>query len=102
MRRSDAKIEIATVNCPVCGSPCTGSPLYRYTAEQTAAHFCPPTRDRDRNRRLQHCIPALWNGRACEIVRGGHCGFGFGHPFVGGNEEFCSFLREQKGYPGCR
>ncbi|MBC7922089.1 MAG: class I SAM-dependent methyltransferase [Ferruginibacter sp.] len=28
------------------------------------------------------------------------CGFGFGHPYVGGDEEFYSILHEQKGYPG--
>src|SRR5258705_1768090 len=94
--------EIATVRCPACGSPCIGSPLYRYTVEQAAAHFCPPTRDRDRNRRLQHCIAALWKGLDCEIVRCAQCGFSFGHPFVGGNEEFYSILHEQKSYPGWR
>jgi SAM-dependent methyltransferase len=94
--------EIATVNCPVCGSSCAGSPLYRYTAEQAAAHFCPPTRDRDRNRRLQHCIATLWKGLDCEIIPCAQCGFAFGHPFVGGNEEFYSILHEQKDYPGWR
>ena len=30
------------------------------------------------------------------------CGFGFGFPFVGGDEEFYSILHEQRGYPDWR
>jgi 2-polyprenyl-3-methyl-5-hydroxy-6-metoxy-1,4-benzoquinol methylase len=92
----------AAVNCPVCASQCSGSALYRYTVEQAAAHFCPATRDIDRNRRLQHCIAALWQRNDCEILRCAQCGFAFGYPFIGGNEEFYSILHEQKDYPGWR
>lgn len=90
------------VNCPVCGSPCAGEPLYRYTAEQAAAHFCPPTRDKDRNRRLQECIRALWQDKVCQVLQCTTCGFAFGHPFVSGNEEFYSILHEQRDYPTWR
>jgi SAM-dependent methyltransferase len=90
------------VPCPVCESACTAPPLYRYTVEQAAAHFCPPTRSPERNRRLQACIARLWEGSDCLILRCDKCGFGFGHPFVGGDEEFYGILHEQKGYPAWR
>ena len=90
------------VRCPVCESTCTAPPLYRYTVEQAAAHFCPPTRSPERNRRLQICIARLWDGNDCLILRCDQCGFGFGHPFVGGDEEFYGILHEQKDYPTWR
>lgn len=96
------EIVVGEAYCPVCGSNCAGPPLYRYTVEQAAAHFCPPTRDMDRNRRLQDCIGALWRGNDCAIHRCDQCGFAFGHPFVGGDEKFYSILHEQKDYPSWR
>lgn len=97
-----AAAQAAEVLCPVCASPCAGPPLYRYTIEQAATHFCPPTRDADRNRRLQGCIAALWQGKYCVIYRCDQCGFAFGYPFVGGDEEFYCILHEQKDYPAWR
>ena len=85
--------------CPVCSCLCAEQPLYRYTIEKAAAHFCPPTRDVDRNRRLRERVRALWQGNDCAILRCGKCGFAFGHPFVGGDEEFYQLLHEQKDYP---
>ena len=86
--------------CPVCRSPCTDPPLYRYTATQAAAHFCPPTRDASRNARLVACISRLWGQDSCEILRCKACGFAFGNPFVGGDEEFYGIRHETKDYPG--
>lgn len=94
--------ESAEICCPVCSCYCTSQPLYRYTVEQAAAHFCPPTRDADRNRRLRDCISTLWQGDDCEIHRCDQCGFAFGDPFVGGDEEFYLILHEQKDYPAWR
>lgn len=96
------EIVAGVVNCPVCGRQCAVPPLYRYTVEQAAAHFCPPTRDVDRNRRLRDCIGALWQGDDCAIHRCDQCGFAFGYPFVGGDEEFYRILHEQKDYPAWR
>jgi len=90
------------VNCPVCAKPCSDPPMYRYTASEAAAHFCPVTRDRDRFLRLQHSIDSLWQGNECRIYRCRDCGFGFGFPFVGGDEEFYGVLHEQKDYPAWR
>src|SRR5580765_7648164 len=90
------------VYCPVCDSPCSDDPIYRYTVSEAAAHFCPRTRNADRNRRLAECIKRLWQGETCVIQRCRQCGFAFGYPFVGGDEEFYSILHEQKGYPAWR
>ncbi len=98
----DPPEEVEQVRCPVCEDHCAGPPLYRYSVEQAAAHFCPPTRDVDRNRRLRHCISTLWRGNKCAILSCGRCGFAFGYPFVGGDEEFYSILHEQRGYPAWR
>ncbi len=88
--------------CPVCQTLCDGPPLYRYTVSESAAHFCPATRDAERNLRLQSCIRRLWQADECVILQCRQCGFAFGHPFVGGDEEFYSILHEQKGYPSWR
>jgi SAM-dependent methyltransferase len=89
-------------NCPVCGTLCTDPPLYTYTASQAAAHFCPVTRNAERYQRLEACINKLWQGQECVVLQCPGCSFGFGHPFVGGDEEFYSILHEQKGYPTWR
>ena len=88
--------------CPVCGEPCTDPPLFHHTAEQAAAHFCPPSRDPSRFRRLRDAIERLWEGEDCKVLRCGACGFAFGVPFVGGDEEFYSILHESHAYPSWR
>lgn len=93
---------VQSINCPVCQAICADPPLYRYTVAESAAHFCPSTRDAERNERLQVSIRKLWQGNECVILRCHQCGFAFGHPFVGGDEEFYSILHEQKGYPSWR
>jgi SAM-dependent methyltransferase len=97
-----AGVESSRVSCPACGAPCTHPPLYRFTAAAAAAHFCPATRDADRNLRLLRCIRRLWQGEEAVVLRCGACGFGFGLPFVGGDEEFYGILHEQQGYPSWR
>ncbi len=94
-----AALSLSKEDCPVCGTPCEAAPLYEYTAARAAAHFCPPVRDEERNRRLTACIRRLWGGDSCAVMRCGECGFGFSVPFVGGDEEFYGILHEQKGYP---
>jgi SAM-dependent methyltransferase len=88
--------------CPACESIQLGAPVERYTAEQAAGHFCPPWRNANRYERLQQSITKLWGGNTCVIRQCGACGFAFGDPFVGGDEEFYSILHEQHGYPSWR
>lgn len=90
------------VLCPVCQSTCEGPPLYEYTSEAAAAHFCPVTRNSSRNLRLRNSIEQLWDSDRCYVYRCGKCGFGFGYPFRGGDEEFYNILHEQRGYPSWR
>jgi SAM-dependent methyltransferase len=88
--------------CPACESNQIGAPLERYTVEQAATHFCPPWRNANRYDRLRQSITKLWNGNTCVIRQCNACGFAFGDPFVGGDEEFYSILHEQHGYPSWR
>ncbi|MBD2269325.1 class I SAM-dependent methyltransferase [Anabaena sp. FACHB-1391] len=90
------------VNCPVCSTTCFNPPLYRYTSSNAASHFCPTTRNLDRYHRLEKVIRKLWEGDECVILQCPQCGFAFGYPFVGGDEEFYQILHEQKGYPSWR
>jgi SAM-dependent methyltransferase len=89
------------VTCPVCRSLCERSGSC-YSAELSAAHFCPPERDANRYRRLVRCIDRLWEGEDCCIFECSTCGFAFGVPFRGGDEEFYGILHEQHGYPAWR
>lgn len=90
------------ISCPVCGTACNDSPLYHYTATEAATYFCPPSRNLDRHQRLEATIRNLWQSDDCKVLRCEDCGFGFGYPFVGGDEAFYSILHEQHGYPGWR
>lgn len=92
----------APVECPVCDATCSSHALQRYTAHEAAAHFCSELRDADRHARLEASIRKLWRGDECIILRCETCGFVFGHPFIGGDEEFYSILHEQYGYPTWR
>jgi len=93
---------LAETICPVCQSHSVGKPIFHYSVSQAAAHFCPPTRDADRFTRLVNCISRLWDGGECVVLGCEDCGFAFGHPFVGGDEEFYGILHEQKDYPAWR
>jgi SAM-dependent methyltransferase len=92
-------LDNTAVTCPVCSQWCNGEPLYRYTANEAASHFCPPARSPASHARLNACIRRLWSGDSCEVFQCEACGFGFGHPFVGGDEEFYALLHESVGYP---
>ena len=95
------KAQVSSV-CPVCGATNEGQSLACYNVDQAAAHFCTKTRDAARNVRLRNCIARLWKADTCHFRRCDHCGFGYGYPFVGGDEEFYSILHEQHAYPGWR
>ncbi len=76
--------------------------MRRFSAPEAAAHFCPPSRSRDRCERLEACIRRLWQGDACEVHECPSCSFGFGWPFVGGDGEFYAIMHEMAWYPARR
>jgi len=86
--------------CPVCKSVCDS--IISYTVKQSATHICPVTRNADRNQRLVNVLTELWPDGHCNIYRCSNCGFGFGVPFIGGNEKYYQILHEQMGYPAWR
>ena len=47
-------------------------------------------------------ILGLWPDGECTVRRCDECGFGFGDPYVAGDDEFYSILHEQMGYPKWR
>jgi 2-polyprenyl-3-methyl-5-hydroxy-6-metoxy-1,4-benzoquinol methylase len=90
------------LRCPICSASCDKPPVFTYSVREAATHFCPPWRDESRCKRLEHSIRALWGKESCDIVRCNACGFAFGVPFVGGDENFYGILHECYGYPGWR
>lgn len=93
-------IKMKNITCPVCRSTKEKEVLGNYTSEMAASYFCPVSRNADRNERLRKSIETLWNSDKATILACKECDFGFGFPFVGGDETFYSILHEQKGYPG--
>jgi len=88
------------ITCPVCKSTKEKEVFANYTSEQAASYFCPASRNADRNSRLRKSIESLWQSDKAAVLICSDCYFGFGYPFVGGDETFYSILHEQSGYPG--
>lgn len=86
--------------CPVCGTPCTRPPKASYNAEQAASHWVPAVRDQARHDRLVNCIRRLWGQDTTEIFfcPSPACGYGFGWPLVGGDDEFYQIMHQQAAY----
>jgi hypothetical protein len=93
---------LTEVFCPACYSIVRCDPIHVYEATQAANHFCPPSRDPDRNRRLALVIDNLWQGNASAVYACQQCDFGFAWPHIGGDECFYRILHEQAGYPASR
>jgi 2-polyprenyl-3-methyl-5-hydroxy-6-metoxy-1,4-benzoquinol methylase len=88
--------------CPVCESCNQSELIAHYTVVEAARQFCTETRDPIRNAHLRRCIARLWEGDECLVLRCRECGFGYGFPHIGGDEEFYSILHEQHSYPRWR
>lgn len=87
------------VVCPVCGSKKEKLFWGEYSASQSAAFFCPSSRNINRNNSFEKCISKLWNETNASILECIECGFGFSNPYNGGDETFYSLFAEQIGYP---
>ncbi len=90
-----------SISCPICYSK-DCSLVNKYSSKESAEIICPPTRNKDRFKRLVKVIEDLWQQDHCEIYRCSNCKFGFAIPFLGGNEKYYSILHEQMGYPKWR
>lgn len=86
------------IECPVCHSKNKKKIWGKYTAIQSAAYFCPPSRDEERNNRYINNIKKLWNGEEASVLECVDCDFAFGYPYFGGDEEFYLIDNEQKNY----
>jgi len=95
-------MKYASLRCPLCESEMQAPPLHSFDDLQAAAHFCPIARDFDRHRRMRASINKLWGMTNAEVYVCSECGFGFGWPYVGGDEEFYGILAEHAGYPSSR
>lgn len=87
------------IPCPVCKSVDDKTVINEYHYSQAATYFCPATRDPDRHNRLAEAIKRLWKQEKGYFLRCTACGFGFGFPFVGGDDTFYNIVHEQAGYP---
>lgn len=96
-----ADIAIDPIRCPLCAAT-DRTLIGEYTVAQAARHFCSETRNADRNRRMRDCLARLWPDGVCRVYECRACGFGYGWPFVGGDEAFYAILHEQHGYPADR
>jgi 2-polyprenyl-3-methyl-5-hydroxy-6-metoxy-1,4-benzoquinol methylase len=76
--------------------------IHCYSVDQAAAHFCPLSRNAERHERLKRVVRRLWNADTSEVRVCENCGFGFGWPHVGGDDEYYGILHEQAGYPADR
>jgi len=91
-----------SVCCPVCGVAVHSPPEAVYSADQAAAHFCPPWRSKDRYDRLRDVVADIWESDVSAVYFCPACKFGFGWPHKGGNEAYYDILHEQAGYPAHR
>ena len=90
---------IFTIACPACKSTEEKQVINEYHYIQASKYFCPESRDKDRNQRFANAIRRLWKQDTGYFLRCKVCRFGFGYPFIGGDEEFYNIVHEQSGYP---
>lgn len=93
---------IFTETCPACKSNDEKQIINEYNYVQTSKYFCPVSRDKERNERYANAIRRLWKQDVGYFLRCNACGFGFGYPFIGGDDEFYKIVHEQSDYPANR
>lgn len=85
--------------CPVCQSDANKQIIGEYDYIKSSKYFCPQSRDKNRNKRFANSIKRLWKQDKGFFLRCKNCSFGFGYPYVGGDEEFYKISHEQSQYP---
>ena len=73
--------------CPVCDSHSTVW-LASFTAEESAEHFIPYSRDESKNSRVVEIIRAAWKSESCDVLRCDDCRFCFPIPYVPATASF--------------
>ena len=90
---------VFTIACPACKSNQEKQIINEYYYAQTSKYFCPETRDESRNERYANAVKRLWKQDIGYFLRCKACGFGFGNPFIGGDDKFYDIVHEQSDYP---
>jgi 2-polyprenyl-3-methyl-5-hydroxy-6-metoxy-1,4-benzoquinol methylase len=90
---------VFTIPCPACRSNEEKQIINQYYYDQTAKYFCPPSRDKSRSERYANAVKRLWKQDIGYFLRCKVCDFGFGYPFIGGDDEFYDIVHEQSDYP---
>lgn len=90
---------IFTIACPACKSNEEKQIINEYHYVQASKYFCPVSRDKDRNQRFANAIRRLWKQDTGYFLRCKVCAFGFGYPFIGGDDGFYNIVHEQSDYP---
>jgi len=75
------------IACPACRSPDTTT-VRQQSIAGAAEHFVPRARDTARHEALVDHLEGLWGDHGARILDCRGCGFGFVHPYVGGDERF--------------
>jgi 2-polyprenyl-3-methyl-5-hydroxy-6-metoxy-1,4-benzoquinol methylase len=88
-----------TITCPACKSNDEKQIINEYHYIQASKYFCPESRDKNRNKRFANAIRRLWKQDVGYFLRCKACGFGFGYPFIGGDDNFYTIVHEQANYP---
>jgi len=96
-RAAEAHVKHMSI-CPLCARP-TSDVLRRFTLCETAETFCPEMLGRDKYLHMQRILEQLWSCDHVEVLRCGHCDFGFSDPFVAGNAEFYNLQAPDTPYP---
>jgi len=84
--------------CPLCARP-TSDVLTRFAVAEMAEFFCSEALDREKYARMQVILRRLWSDDHVEVLRCGHCDFGFADPFVAGDAEFYNLQAPDTPYP---
>ncbi len=91
-------MNLDNIICPVCGSDKSKNLWDNYEVHETAAYYCPPSRNESNYNRFVLNIKKLWSSDTAKVVECTQCDFAFGYPHVGGDEEFYTISTEHKGY----
>lgn len=90
-----------SIVCPICGS--TETVLRVTVSAHDSAQSCVPSdEDPKRNKELEQCIEALWEGSTAGLYECHQCQFGFTEPYTGGSPEYYKLAYPRSNYPSMK